>query len=160
LSNLSVALAGDLKYGRTVHSLAEGLSMFEGNTLYLASPNSLEMPDYLIRFLTERGVRVEEYSRLEDVADKVDILYMTRIQRERMPDEMEYERVRGAFRLVTATLDGARPNLRVLHPLPRVDEIDIELDGTDFAYYFEQAAGGVDVRKALLTLLLGGHGGR
>lgn len=163
LTGLSVALAGDLKYGRTVHSLAEALSMFEGNTLYLAAPPSLELPEYLIRFVTERGVKVEQYSRLEDVADKVDILYMTRIQRERMPDEMEYERVRGAFRLTTDMLDQARPNLKVLHPLPRVDEIDTEVDSTDFAYYFEQAAGGVDVRKALLTLLLqssvgGSHG--
>jgi aspartate carbamoyltransferase catalytic subunit len=159
LTGLSVALAGDLKYGRTVHSLAEALSMFEGNTLYLAAPPSLEMPEYLINFVTERGVKVEQFSRLEDVADDVDILYMTRIQRERMPDEMEYERVRGAFRLTTSMLDQAKPNLKVLHPLPRVDEIDKDLDSTDFAYYFEQAAGGVDVRKALLTLLLGGQNG-
>lgn len=156
LTGLSVALAGDLKYGRTVHSLAEALSMFEGNTLHLAAPPSLEMPEYLINFVTERGVKVEQHARLEDVADKVDILYMTRIQRERMPDEMEYERVRGAFRLTTDILDEAKPNLKVLHPLPRVDEIATEVDSTEFAYYFEQAAGGVDVRKALLTLLLGG----
>lgn len=156
LENLSVALVGDLKYGRTVHSLAEALSMFKGNRLCLAAPPSLEMPEYLIRMLTERGVQVEQYANLEDVVEEVDILYVTRIQRERMPDEIEYERVRGAYRLVPDMLDEAKPTMKVLHPLPRVDEISPEIDATDFAYYFEQAAGGVDVRKALLTLLMGG----
>ncbi len=155
LDNLSVALVGDLKYGRTVHSLAEGLSVFENNHLCLAAPSSLEMPEYLVKTMLERGVKVEQFSRLEDVVDKVDVLYMTRIQRERMPDEIEYERVRGAYRLTPETLDSARSNLKVLHPLPRVDEISPEVDHTDFAYYFEQAAGGVDVRKALLALMLG-----
>lgn len=155
LDNLSVALVGDLKYGRTVHSLAEGLSVFENNHLCLAAPPSLEMPEYLVKTMLERGVKVEQFSRLEDVVDKVDVLYMTRIQRERMPDEIEYERVRGAYRLTPETLERARSNLKVLHPLPRVDEISPEVDHTDFAYYFEQAAGGVDVRKALLALMLG-----
>lgn len=157
LDGLSVALVGDLKYGRTVHSLAEAMSMFSNTRLCLAAPASLEMPDYLISFLRERGVEVQEFSRLEEVVANVDILYMTRIQRERMPDEMEYEKVRGAYRLTPSMLEGARPNLRVLHPLPRVDEIATGVDATRFAYYFQQAAGGVDVRKALLHLLLGGE---
>lgn len=154
LSNLSVALTGDLKYGRTVHSLADALSFFPGNTLHLAAPASLEFPPHLIKTLVERGTTVVQHRRLEEVLEHVDILYMTRIQRERMPDEQEFENVRGSYRLTSAMLEKARPAMKVLHPLPRVDEIDPDVDQTRHAYYFEQAAGGVDVRKALLRKVL------
>lgn len=159
LSDLSVALAGDLKYGRTVHSLAEALALYPNITLHLASPTSLEMPAYLVEQLKAEGVTVHCYHRLEEVVEQVDVLYLTRIQRERLPDEFEYEKVRGAYRLTAAMLRGVRPTMRVLHPLPRVDEIAVDVDRTPHAYYFQQAAGGVDVRKALLWLLLGCDGG-
>ncbi|MCA9790601.1 MAG: aspartate carbamoyltransferase [Candidatus Eremiobacteraeota bacterium] len=156
IEGLSVALTGDLKYGRTVHSLAEALSIYPDITLHLAAPPSLEMPPYLVDHLTRSGVKVHVHERLEDVTHEVDILYVTRIQRERMPDEMEYERVRGAYRLTAEMLKGVRQGLRVLHPLPRVDEIAPCVDETPYAYYFQQAAGGVHVRKALLWLILTG----
>ncbi len=156
LEGLSVALVGDLKYGRTVHSLAEAMAMFPNNTLHLAAPPSLEMPHHMIEELRSKGLEVQVHEHLEKVTHEVDILYVTRIQRERMPDEMEYEQVRGAYRLTASLLDGVRPTLRVLHPLPRVDEIAVDVDTTPYAYYFQQAAGGVDVRKALLWLTLKG----
>jgi len=151
LKGLKVGLAGDLKYGRTVHSLAEALQMFPDNQLYFVSPPELKAPCHL---LTENCT---EHRTLEEVIPEVDILYMTRIQRERFPDETEYEQVRGTYRLTAEMLKKARPGMRVLHPLPRVDEIAVDVDNTPFAYYFQQAAGGVLVRKALLQLILGGR---
>ena len=147
-------IEGDNEAGKS--SLAEALSIYPDITLHLAAPPSLEMPPYLVDHLTRSGVKVHVHERLEDVTHEVDILYVTRIQRERMPDEMEYERVRGAYRLTAEMLKGVRPGLRVLHPLPRVDEIAPCVDETPYAYYFQQAAGGVHVRKALLWLILTG----
>ncbi|MBI3929455.1 MAG: aspartate carbamoyltransferase [Armatimonadetes bacterium] len=159
LTDLRVALAGDLKFGRTVHSLADALALYPGNRLYLASPPSLRMPPHLLEDLRAHGVEVHERERIEEVVREVDILYVTRIQRERLPDETEYVKVRGTYRLTVPMLERIRSNLKVLHPLPRVDEIAPDVDSTPFAYYFQQAAGGVPVRKALLWLLLGGgHG--
>lgn len=155
LENLTVGFMGDLKYGRTVHSLAEALSMYPGNRLLLLSPPQLTLPDHLLESYRSSGLRVEVCHHLEEVVPEVDILYCTRIQRERLPDDAEYEKVRGVYRLTAADLKNARSALKVLHPLPRVDEIDPDVDETPFAYYFEQAAGGVPVRKALLCLLLG-----
>ena len=154
LDHLEVALTGDLKYGRTIHSLADALAIYPGNVLHLVSPEALNMPAQYVESLRERGVRLHEHRRLEEVVNDVDILYVTRIQRERMPDETEYEKVRGALRLNASMLDRARPGMKVLHPLPRVDEIHPDVDATPFAYYFHQAAGGVAVRKALLQLLI------
>lgn len=158
LDRLEVALTGDLKFGRTVHSLADALAMVEGTVLHLAAPEGLAFPAQQVRQLRERGVEVHEHHRLEDVVNHVDILYVTRIQRERMPDESEYEKVRGTYRVTASLLEKARPNMRVLHPLPRVDEIATDVDATPHAYYFEQAAGGVPVRKALLRLIAAGRG--
>ncbi len=155
LQDLSVAMVGDLKYGRTVHSLAEALALYPGNVLHLVSPVQLEMPQDLVRQLTEEGVELHQHRRLEDVLDQVDILYVTRIQRERMPDQFEYEKVKGIYRLTAAMLKDVRASLKVLHPLPRVDEISVDVDRTSHAHYFQQAAGGVEVRQALLGLLLG-----
>lgn len=151
LRGLKVALAGDLKYGRTVHSLAEALQMFPDNQLYFVSPPELKAPCHL---MTESCT---EHRTLEEVIPEVDILYMTRIQRERFVDDTEYEHVRGTYRLTAEMLKKARPSMRVLHPLPRVDEIAVDVDNTPYAYYFQQAAGGVLVRKALLQLILGGR---
>jgi len=155
LENLTVGFMGDLKYGRTVHSLAEALCLYPGNRLLLLSPQLLALPDSYVDHYRERGLEVEVCHTLEEVVPRVDILYCTRIQRERMPDESEYAKVRGVYRLTAADLKSAQPNLRVLHPLPRVDEINPDVDETPHAFYFQQAAGGVPVRKALLRLLLG-----
>ncbi len=147
LENLSIGIMGDLKYGRTVHSLVDALSLYPGIQLHCISPESLALP----RSYGPHQV----HQRLEDVIPQVDILYCTRIQRERLPDEAEYEKVKGIYRLNAANLHNARAHMRVLHPLPRVDEIHPDVDATAHAYYFQQAAGGVAVRKALLYLLLG-----
>ncbi len=114
------------------------------------------MPAYLVDEVRKSGLSVEQTGVLEEVIPEVDIVYMTRIQRERFPDESEYEKVRGSYRLTADILKGAKCNMKVLHPLPRVDEIAIDVDETPFAYYFQQAAYGVAVRKALLWLVLGG----
>jgi aspartate carbamoyltransferase catalytic subunit len=153
LERLEVALTGDLKFGRTVHSLADALALYPDNVLHLVAPDSLAMPPHYVKTLRDRGVKVHEHRRMEEVINDVDILYVTRIQRERMPDETEYEKVRGIYRLTAAMLEKARPSMKVLHPLPRVDEIQPDVDVTPHAYYFQQAAGGVAVRKALLKLV-------
>lgn len=153
LENLEIALTGDLKFGRTVHSLSDALALYPGNVLHLVAPEALAMPSHHVKALRDRGVKVHEHRRVEEVIDEVDILYVTRIQRERMPDESEYEKVRGTYRLTASMLERARPEMKVLHPLPRVDEIHPDVDATRHAWYFQQAAGGVPVRKALLRLL-------
>jgi aspartate carbamoyltransferase catalytic subunit len=155
LENLSVGMMGDLKYGRTVHSLAEALALYPGNTLHLISPPSLSMPGFYLDSWAQKGLKVQVHDRIEDIVPQVDVLYCTRIQRERLPDDSEYEKIRGLYRLTASHLKEARSNLRILHPLPRVDEIHTSVDETPYAYYFQQAAGGVPVRKALLWLLLG-----
>jgi len=151
IENLSIGIMGDLKYGRTVHSLVDALSLFPGVNIHCISPESLALPGVY----RKGSLKIEQHQRLEDVIPLVDILYCTRIQRERLPDEAEYEKVRGIYRLSAAGLHNARPHMRVLHPLPRVEEIHPDVDSTPHAYYFQQAAGGVAVRKALLYLLLG-----
>lgn len=155
LEGLTVAMVGDLKYGRTVHSLSDALSMYPGNRLLYISPPSLRMPEGQLEALRQKGVEWSEHDQLESVLPEADVVYVTRIQRERMPDETEYEKVRGAFRLTASMLRKVKPDLRILHPLPRVDEIAPDVDSTPYAFYFQQAAGGVPVRKALLWLLLG-----
>lgn len=155
LDHLTVGMMGDLKYGRTVHSLADALSMYPGNRLVLLSPDSLAMPEAYLERWRQHGLSFDIAESIEDTVPAVDVLYCTRIQRERMPDETEYEKVRGIYRLMAHHLKSARENLRVLHPLPRVDEIHPEVDHTPHSYYFQQAAGGVRVRKALLWLLMG-----
>ena len=151
IENLSIGIMGDLKYGRTVHSLVDALALFPGVQIHCISPESLALPGVY----RKGSLKIEQHQRLEDVIPHVDVLYCTRIQRERLPDEAEYEKVKGLYRLNAAALHNARPHLRVLHPLPRVDEIHPDVDSTPHAYYFQQAAGGVAVRKALLYLLLG-----
>lgn len=155
LGSLTVAMVGDLKYGRTVHSLSDALAMYPGNRLIYVSPPSLRMPAEQLTALKEKGVELSEHDTLEPVLPEADVVYVTRIQRERMPDETEYEKVRGAFRLTASMLRKVKPTLRIMHPLPRVDEIAPDVDSTPYAFYFQQAAGGVPVRKALLWLLLG-----
>ena len=152
LDNLVIAMAGDLKYGRTVHSLAQAMKRHQAEFIFV-SPPSLAMPDYITEELDAAGCRYQILPSLEEAARHADILYMTRVQRERF-DEQEFAKIQGKFNLEAATLAQAKPNLRVLHPLPRVDEIHPNVDGTVYAYYFEQAKNGVFARMAMLSLVL------
>lgn len=152
LENLKIALVGDLKYGRTVHSLAQALSRF-GCSFYFISPPSLAMPAYICEELDEAGAHYEVLPSLEAAIEIVDILYMTRVQRERF-DEQEFLKIQGKFNLNAAMLAAAKANLKILHPLPRVDEIAPDVDGTPYAYYFQQAQNGMYARQAILSLVL------
>lgn len=152
--DIDIVIAGDLRYGRTVHSLARALSRF-GARIILSSPDSLSMPDEVIIDIQNRGSSVEHVPELSEAVREADVVYMTRIQRERFPDDDEYDRVAGTFRLLAKDLDDVRPDLIVMHPLPRVDEIEQSIDSTRHARYFEQSANGVKVRMALLCTLLG-----
>ena len=155
LEELNIAFVGDLKYGRTVHSLARALSLFNCQ-FYFISPEALAMPDYIIEELNERGIQFSLHNSIEEVVDDLDILYMTRVQKERF-DETEYQHMKSAFLLNASMLNNAKENLKVLHPLPRIDEINIDVDNTPYAYYFQQAQNGVFARQALLALLLTNH---
>ena len=152
LDKLVIAMAGDLKYGRTVHSLAQAMKRHQAEFIFV-SPPSLAMPDYITEELDAAGCRYQILPSLEEAARHADILYMTRVQRERF-DEQEFAKIQGKFNLEAATLAQAKPNLRVLHPLPRVDEIHPNVDNTAHAYYFEQAKNGVFARMAMLSLVL------
>lgn len=154
IEGLDIALVGDLKYGRTTHSLAQALIHF-GARLYFVAPESLQMPDYICEELKENKVKFSFHSKIEEVVNKVDVLYMTRIQGERFADPMEYEKIKNVFVLNAKMLEKSRPNMRVLHPLPRVNEITTDVDETKHAYYFEQAENGLYVRQALLAMVLG-----
>ncbi|CCQ34775.1 Aspartate carbamoyltransferase protein [Halorhabdus tiamatea SARL4B] len=156
LDDLSIGIMGDLKYGRTVHSLAHALTNF-GASQHFISPESLQLPRNVRYDLHEEGATIREHTELDPVLDSLDVLYVTRIQEERFPDESEYREVAGEYRIDAETLEEAREDLTVLHPLPRVDEIDHDVDATDHAAYFEQAHNGVPVRMALLDLVLGGE---
>ncbi len=153
LDNLNVAFVGDLKYGRTVHSLAQALSKFDNNRFFFVAPDALAMPDYICEELDEAGVEYSLHSDMESVIPELDILYMTRVQKERF-DESEYAHIKSAFVLTAAMLENARENMKVLHPLPRVDEITTDVDKTPHAYFFQQASNGVYAREALLALVL------
>ena len=154
LNNLKVALVGDLKHGRTIRSLSQALSLYPGNELFLVSPKSLQLPIEQLEHLQARGTRIQ-VCQLEDVMSEIDICYVTRIQKERMTDPESYAQVQGAYRLEAKDLDTAKKSMKILHPLPRVDEISQDVDHTIHAHYFEQAKGGVSIRRALLELLLG-----
>ncbi len=154
IDGLNIALMGDLRYGRTVHSLAYALSMYDVK-LYLISPDILRMRKEVLKTLKEKKVEVVEKSRIEDVIGELDVLYVTRIQKERFPDPAEYAKVRGSYRIDLETLKNAKKDLVILHPLPRVDEIAPEVDSTPHARYFRQVWNGIIVRMALLALILG-----
>ncbi len=154
LDNLHIGILGDLKYGRTVHSLATALSYFNP-TFYFIAPNALQMPQTYLDDLKKKKIKVITTSNLLKVSKKLDILYVTRIQKERFPDPVEYEKYKGVYKLDTSLLPNIKKDLKIMHPLPRVGEIDPSLDETDHAVYFEQAANGIPVRKALLALVLG-----
>ncbi len=154
LENLQIAMVGDLRYGRTVHSLAQALTHFNAR-LYFISPPMLEMPKEICDELREKGIRFSFHKTLEEVVDKIDILYMTRIQEERFVHKLEFEQTKNAFSLKLQHIQHSKKNLKILHPLPRVTEIDFEVDQSPKAYYIEQAKNGLFVRQALLGLTLG-----
>ena len=154
LDGLTVALVGDLRYGRTVHSLSHALARFDCELIFI-SPNQLSMPTEIVSDLTESGSKITETDDLHSVIPDVDVIYMTRIQKERFPDDDEYAKVAGIYKLTTADLTAAKGEMIVMHPLPRVDEISPDVDSTRHARYFEQAFNGVVARMALMCKLLG-----
>lgn len=156
IADKNIVLVGDLKYGRTAHSLAEALCMFGANLTFVAPP-LLQMPKETIKHLEKSGTVPRLSSNLSEVISDADVLYVTRIQRERFPDPAEYIKVAGSYRVDNVLLREAKKDLAIMHPLPRVDEIATEVDHTDNAKYFQQAFNGVPVRMALIMLVLGGE---
>ncbi|MBU2649679.1 MAG: aspartate carbamoyltransferase [Bacteroidetes bacterium] len=154
LDGLQIAFVGDLKYGRTVHSLTMAMCNFK-TTFHLVSPQELKLPSYVKQHIKENKLEYYQYTDLQEAIPNVDILYMTRIQRERFSDPIEYERVKNAYILNNSMLGDARSNMKILHPLPRVNEITEDVDANPMAYYFKQAENGVYVRQALLATILG-----
>ncbi len=146
LDGITIALVGDLKYSRTIHSLIKALTLFE-TKIYLVSPDALALPDEM---LEEIGGDVSR-ARLDEVIEEVDVLYVTRIQKERFPDEEEYRKVSGSYRITLNTIKNAKDSMIIMHPLPRVDEVDPAVDKTRHAKYFQQAFYGVPVRMAILS---------
>ena len=156
LGNLTIGLCGDLKFGRTVHSLIKSLARYEGVRFLLISPEELRVPDYVINeILRPNGIPFEEVTSLEESMPKLDILYMTRVQKERFFNEEDYIRLKDTYILTPAKMSLGKPDMAVLHPLPRVNEITLEVDDDPRAAYFEQAQNGVYVRMALIMTLLG-----
>jgi aspartate carbamoyltransferase catalytic subunit len=153
LDGINIMMVGDLKYGRTVHSLLQALSHFK-TTFTFVSPPELRMPDEYKQYLFDRGVAYTETTDIEEYIGNADIIYMTRVQRERFIDPMEYERVKNAYILRNSMLAGTGENTRVLHPLPRVNEIAVDVDDSPKAYYFQQTENGVYVRMAIIHYLL------
>ena len=154
LSNLSIAFVGDLKYGRTVHSLVKALTHFNP-TIYFVSPKILQMPTYLIEDLDKNNIKYEILEDFRDCLDKIDVFYMTRIQKERFPDIEDYQKVKGVYVINKENILGkCKEDMIILHPLPRVDEISTDLDETKHALYFKQAKNGIPVRQAMMMKVL------
>lgn len=154
LDGLHIAMIGDLKYGRTVHSLAQALTHFNPR-FYFVAPSVLEMPKEICDELREKGIKFSFHQTIEEIISKADLLYMTRIQEERFPYQSDYQQVKNFYILKPEHLKKVKANLKILHPLPRVNEIEMGIDQTSHAYYFEQAKNGIFVRQALLGLILG-----
>ena len=154
LEKLKIFMVGDLKYGRTVHSLLQAMSEFN-TTFYFISPDELKMPSAYKLFLDKKGLEYYEGNDLITHLKEADIVYMTRVQQERFTDPIEYERVKNAYILHRDMLDGCKKTMKVLHPLPRVNEIHTDVDASPHAYYFQQARNGVYVRMAILSSILG-----
>ncbi|MEG0814619.1 MAG: aspartate carbamoyltransferase [Mucinivorans sp.] len=154
LNGINIMMVGDLKYGRTVHSLLQALSHFNASFTFV-SPDELKMPVEYKTFLYDKGIPYYETSDLMERINEADIIYMTRVQRERFSDAMEYERVKNAYILKADMLINCKPTMKILHPLPRVNEIDMSVDESKHAYYFEQTQNGVYARMAIMSYLLG-----
>jgi len=154
LENLNIYMVGDLKYGRTVHSLLMALSEFKANFIFI-SPDELKMPNEYKMYLNKIGLKYQESKDINESLNTADIVYMTRVQKERFSDPIEYERTKNAYVLKNEMLAGCKKTMRVLHPLPRVNEIDKDVDTSNFAYYFEQTENGVYIRQAIIALIMG-----
>ncbi len=154
LENLTIFMVGDMKYGRTVHSLLMAMSQFNA-TFHFISPDELKMPEEYKIHLRSMGLRFYEHKDFTDIISEADIIYMTRVQKERFSDLIEYERTKNAYVLKSKMLANTKENLRILHPLPRVNEIDQDVDQSPKAYYFAQALNGVYIRQAIISLILG-----
>ena len=154
LDGLTINMVGDLKYGRTVHSLSEAMSDFSPKFVFTA-PDHLKMPSKYLKYLDSKHIPYEETSSLEEHLDDCDILYMTRVQQERFPSKEDYDKVKDVYELHASMLSGVKPNMKILHPLPRITEIATDVDDTPYAYYFQQARNGMYVRMAVISYLLG-----
>jgi len=154
LENLNIFMVGDLKYGRTVHSLLMAMSQFN-TTFYFISPDELKMPDEYKRYLKNMNLKYYEFKDFTDIINQADIIYMTRVQKERFSDPIEYERTKNVYILRSLMLKETKPNVKILHPLPRVNEINLDVDSSEKAYYFTQALNGVFVRQAIISSILG-----
>lgn len=157
LDHFTIGLCGDLKFGRTVHSLINALVRYEGIKFIFISPKELMLPDYITDMLKEKSIPYEEVIRLESIMPELDFLYMTRVQKERFFNEEDYVRLKDFYILDKAKMELARPDMLVLHPLPRVNEISVEVDDDPRAAYFKQVQYGVYVRMALILTLLNIH---
>ena len=155
LNNFTIGLCGDLKFGRTVHSLIDALVRYDNIKFVFISPEELRVPDYITEMLTEKGIEYKEVIRLEEIMPELDMLYMTRVQRERFFNEEDYVRLKDFYILNMDKMALAKPDMLVLHPLPRVNEISVEVDNDPRAVYFKQVQYGVYVRMALILTLLG-----
>jgi aspartate carbamoyltransferase len=153
LEDLNIFMVGDLKYGRTVHSLMMAMSRWNATFNFIA-PEELKMPDEFKLYLDNIGLKYYEHTDFTDIISKADIIYMTRVQKERFSDPMEYEKVKNVYVLRNSMLKNTKQNMRILHPLPRVNEIHTDVDSNPKAYYFEQALNGVYTRQAILCTLL------
>ncbi len=154
LDNINIFMIGDLKYGRTVHSLLMALSQFENPIFNFIAPDELAMPEEYKLFLKEKGIRYFEHTEINENINHADIIYMTRVQKERFMDPIEYEKVKNVYILRNNMLSKTKPNMRILHPLPRVNEIHPDVDSNEKAYYFEQARNGVYTRQAIIAHIL------
>ncbi len=157
IDGLKYAVVGDLRYGRAATSFIYGLTLYKPSIIYLVSPSLLRARVETLDLLRSRGVRFFEKESIEEIIDDVDVIYMTRVQKERFPDPSEYEKVKGSYKLTLSILSRAKKDLKILHPLPKVDEIEFSVDKTRYAAYYYQAYLGVFVRMALLTLILRGE---
>lgn len=155
IDGLTIGILGDLKYARTIASLLYGLTLYNPRKVYLISPGVLRLREEVRRKILERNLPITEVSRLDEVIEELDVLYVTRIQKERYPDPIEYEKVKNLYKITPETLIKVKENFKILHPLPKIDEIDPKIDNTKYAGYFQQAKLGVPLRMALLLLVLG-----
>lgn len=154
LDDINLFLVGDLKYGRTVHSLLMAMSQFKNPIFNFVAPPELAMPDEYKLYLTNKGIRYFEHLEFNDIINQADIIYMTRVQKERFIDPVEYEKVKNVYILKNEMLENTKPNVKILHPLPRINEIHTNVDGNPKAYYFTQAKNGVYTRMAIISHLL------
>ena len=154
LDNINIFMIGDLKYGRTVHSLLMAMTEFDNPIFNFIAPEELSMPEEYKMFLNEKGIRYFEHTEINDNINHADIIYMTRVQKERFMDPIEYEKVKNVYILKNDMLKDTRPNMRILHPLPRINEIHPDVDKNEKAYYFTQARNGVYTRQAIIAHIL------